>query len=148
MTMSLKMLADIATHAQAMADEAQAMAAAMQIVVDDCAEQLAAKKAENEAAGITGKTTVDPEWVAEAEASVVNEQMPMNTLPTHTPHTNTATPPAKKYTITEVRAFVAERTKPENRAQIKAILKGFGVSKLTELPEDKYGQLMDEVSKL
>lgn len=141
MTMSLKMLADIATHAQAMADEAQAMAAAMQIVVDDCAEQLAAKKAENEAAGITGKTTVDPEWVAEAEASVVNEPMPENTLSTHTP-------PAKKYTITEVRAFVAERTKPENRAQIKAILKSFGVSKLTELPEDKYGQLMDEVSKL
>ena len=61
MTMSLRMLADIATHAQAMADEAQAMAAAMQIVVDDCAEQLAAKKAENEAAGITGKATVDPE---------------------------------------------------------------------------------------
>lgn len=86
MTMSLKMLADIASHAQAMADEAQAMAAAMQIVVDDCAEQLAAKKAENEAAGITGKTTVDPEWVAEAEASVVNEPMS----------------PAKKYTITEV----------------------------------------------
>ena len=136
MTMSLRMLADIATHAQAMADEAQAMAAAIQIVVDDCAEQLAAKKAENEAAGITGKTTVDPEWVAEAEASVVNEQMPTNA------------PPARKYTITEVRAFVAERTKPENRAQIKAILKGFGVSKLTELPEDKYGQLMDEVSKL
>ena len=135
MTMSLKMLADIATHAQAMADEAQAMAAAMQIVVDDCAEQLAAKKAENGAAGPTGKETVDPKWVAEAEASVVNEPLP-NMLP------------AKKYTITEVRAFVAERTKPENRAQIKAILKGFGVSKLTELPEDKYGQLMDEVSKL
>lgn len=136
MTMSLKMLADIATHAQAMADKAQAMAAAMQIVVDDCAEQLAAKKAENEAAGITGKTVVDPEWVAEAESSVVNEPLPTNT------------PPARKYTITEVRAFVAERTKPENRTQIKAILKGFGVSKLTELPEDKYGQLMDEVSKL
>ena len=136
MTMSLKMLADIATHAQAMADEAQAMAVAIQIVVDDCAEQLAAKKAENEAAGITGKTTVDPEWVAEAEAAVVNEPMPTNA------------PPARKYSITEVRAFVAERTKPENRAQIKAILKGFGVSKLTELPEDKYGQLMDEVSKL
>ena len=141
MTMSLKMLADIATHAQAMADEAQAMAAAMQIVVDDCAEQLAAKKAENEAAGITGKATVDPEWVAEAEASVVNEPMPTNTPPTHTP-------PAKKYTITEVRAFVAERTKPENRAQIKAILKSFGVSKLTELPEDKYEALMKEVAKL
>ena len=136
MTMSLRMLADIATHAQAMADEAQAMAAAIQIVVDDCAEQLAAKKAENEAAGITGKTTVDPEWVAEAEASVVNEPMPTNA------------PPAKKYSITEVRAFVAERTKPENRAQIKAILKDYGVSKLTELPEDKYEALMKEVAKL
>ena len=136
MTMSLKMLTDIASHAQAMADEAKAMAAAMQIVVDDCAEQLAAKKAENEAAGITGKTTVDPEWVAEAEASLANEPTPTNT------------PSARKHTITEVRAFVAERTKPENREKIKAILKGFGVSKLTELPEDKYGQLMDEVSKL
>ena len=135
MTMSVKMLADIAAHAQAMADEAQAMAAAMQIVVDDCAEQLAAKKAENEAAGTASKATVDPKWVAEAEASVVNEPLP-------------GTPPTKKYTITEVRAFVAERTKPENRAQIKAILKSLGVSKLTELPEDKYGQLMDEVSKL
>ena len=136
MTMSLKMLADIAIHAQAMADEAQAMAAAMQIVVDDCAEQLAAKKAENEVMGITGKTQIDPEWVTEAEASVVNEPMPKSA------------PPARKYTLTEVRAFVADRTKPENRVQIKAILKGFGVSKLTELPEDKYGQLMDEVSKL
>ena len=134
MTMSLKMLADIAAHAQAMADEAQAMAAAMQIVVDDCAEQLAAKKAENEAEGVAGKTVVEPELVAEAEAPVVNELLPDT--------------PAKKYSITEVRAFIAERTKPENRAQIKAILNGFGVSKLTELSEDKYGQLMDEVSRL
>ena len=132
MTMSLKMVADIATYAQAMADAAQSMAAAMQIVVDDCAEQLAAKKAENAAAGITGKASVEPEWVAEAEASVTSEPMP----------------PAKKYTITEVRAFVAERTKPENRAQIKAILKSLGVSKLTELSEDKYPKLMEEGGKL
>ena len=135
MTMSVKMLADIATHAQAMADEAQAMAAAIKIVVDDCAEQLAAKKTGNEAAVIAGKAAADPEWVAEAEASVVNEPLPNSQ-------------PAKKHTITEVRAFVAERTKPENRAQIKAILKGLGATKLTELPEDKYGLLMDEVSKL
>ena len=72
----------------------------------------------------------------------------MSTRPASTYH---ALPPpiAKEKPISrQVRAFVAERTKPENRAQIKAILKGFGVSKLTELPEDKYGQLMDEVSKL
>ncbi|MBQ3423828.1 MAG: hypothetical protein IJH38_01345 [Clostridia bacterium] len=116
MTMSLKMLADVAAHAQAMADEAKAMAEAMKIVVDDCAVQLAAKKSGN-------------------DGSAMNEPV-------------TKAPPSQKYTITEVRAFISERSKPENRAQIKAILNGLGVSKLTELPEGKYGQLMDEVSKL
>ena len=43
---------------------------------------------------------------------------------------------------------MSERTKPENRAQIRAILKSFGVSKLTELPEDKYEAMMAEVAKL
>ena len=47
-----------------------------------------------------------------------------------------------------MRAYVASRTKPENRAQIRAILKGFGVAKLTELPEDKYSAMMEEVAKL
>ena len=136
MMMSVKMLADIAAHARAMANEAQAMATAIQAVVDDCAAQLAAKKAGNEAANTPGKTAPEPEWVAQAKASVVNEPMPTITLPTG------------KHTLTEVRAFVAERAKPENREKIKAILNGFGVSKLTELPEDKYGQLLDEVSKL
>ena len=136
MTMSVKMLADIAAHARAMADEAQAMATAMQTVVDDCAGQLAAKKAENEMTGTSDRVNADPDWIADAEASVVNEPMPTNSKS------------AKKYTITEVRAFVAERSKPENREQIKAILKSFGVSKLTELQEDKYGQLIDEVSRL
>ena len=136
MMMSVKMLADIAAHARAMAEEAQAMAAAIQAVVDDCAAQLAEKKAGNEAAGKSNGPAAEPEWVAKAEASVVNEPMP------------TDTPPARKHTIAEVRAFVAERAKPENREKIKAILNGFGVSKLTELPEDKYSHLLDEVSKL
>ena len=56
--------------------------------------------------------------------------------------------PGKKLTIAEVRAYVAERTRPENRAQIRAILKSFGVAKLTELPEDKYEAMMAEVAKL
>ena len=135
MTMSVKMLSDIAIHARAMADEAQAMAAAMQALVDDCAGQIAAKKAGNEMAGTAGKTAADPKWLTEAEAAVVNEPLP-------------DAPLARKYTITEVRAFVAERTTPENRAQIKGILNRFGVAKLTELPEDKYSKLMEEVSRL
>ena len=162
MTMSVKMLADIAAHAQAMADEAQAMATAMQAVVNDCADQMAAKQdadATNGASSARGATrakatnatsakTTDakdatdtsapgsagttPPWVAEAEANI---QPPKPE-------------PGKKLTIAEVRAYVAERSKPENRAQIRAILKRFGVAKLTELPEDKYEVMMEEVAKL
>ena len=127
MTMSVKMLNDIAVHAEGLASEAVAMAEALRAVVDDCAAQVAANRSPDNP---TGKT--DPEWLEDAQKNIVPPEAE----------------PGKKLTIAEVRAYVAERTKPENRAQIKAILKGFGVSKLTELPEDKYGQLMDEVSKL
>ena len=127
MTMSVKMLNDIAVHAEGLASEAVAMAEALRAVVDDCAAQVAANRSPDNP---TGKA--DPEWLEDAQKNIVPPEAE----------------PGKKLTIAEVRAYVAERTKPENRAQIKAILKGFGVSKLTELPEDKYGQLMDEVSKL
>ena len=127
MTMSVKMLNDIAIHAEGLASEAVAMAEALRAVVDDCAAQVAANRSPDNP---TGKT--DPEWLEDAQKNIVPPEAE----------------PGKKLTIAEVRAYVAERTKPENRAQIKAILKGFGVSKLTELPEGKYGQLMDEVSKL
>jgi hypothetical protein len=125
--MSVKMLNDIAVHAEGLASEAVAMAEALRAVVDDCAAQVAANRSPDNP---TGKT--DPEWLEDAQKNIVPPEAE----------------PGKKLTIAEVRAYVAERTRPENRAQIKAILKGFGVSKLTELPEDKYGQLMDEVSKL
>lgn len=127
MTVSVKMLNDIAVHAEGLASEAMAMAEALRAVVDDCAAQVAANKS---ADNPTGKT--DPEWVAEAEANLVPPEPE----------------PGKKLSIAEVRAYVAARTKPENRAQIKAILKSFGVAKLTELPEDKYEALMAEVAKL
>ena len=139
MTMSVKMLNDIAAHTQALADDAQALAAAIRAVVDDCAEQLAARKDnENrrEESSTPAAPSAEPAWVAEAEATVVPDPLPMGDGP------------AKKHTLTEVRAFVAERTRPENRAQIRAILKGFGVAKLTELPEEKYEALMSEVEKL
>lgn len=127
MTMSVKMLNDIAVHAEGLANEAMAMAKALRAVVDDCAAQVAANKSPDNP---TGK--VEPEWVADAEKSIVPP----------------VAEPGKKLSIAEVRAYVAARTKPENRAQIKAILKGFGVAKLTELPEDKYEAMMAEVAKL
>ena len=141
MTVSVKMLADIALHAQAMADEAKAMAEAMQAVVDDCAAQLTAK---NETANTPGTNTAssatakEPDWVAQAEAA------PHVALPL--PESESV--PEKHYTIAEVRAYVAGRTNPQNREQIRAILHRFGVAKLTELSADKYPTLMKEVAKL
>ena len=127
MTMSVKMLNDIAVHAEGLASEAVAMAEALQAVVDDCAAQVAANRSPDNP---TGKT--DPEWLEDAQKNIVPPEAE----------------PGKKLTIAEVRAYVAERTRPENRAQIRAILKSFGVAKLTELPEDKYEAMMAEVAKL
>ena len=127
MTMSVKMLNDIAVHAEGLASEAMAMAEALRAVVDDCAAQVAANRSPDNP---TGKT--DPEWLEDAQKNIVPPEAE----------------PGKKLTIAEVRAYVAERTNPENRAQIRAILKSFGVAKLTELPEDKYEAMMAEVAKL
>ena len=127
MTMSVKMLNDIAVHAEGLATEAVAMAEALRAVVDDCAAQVAANRSPDNP---TGKT--DPEWLEDAQKNIVPPEAK----------------PGKKLTIAEVRAYVAERTRPENRAQIRAILKSFGVAKLTELPEDKYEAMMAEVAKL
>ena len=127
MTMSVKMLNDIAVHAEGLASEAVAMAEALRAVVDDCAAQVAANRSPDNP---TGKT--DPEWLEDAQKNIVPPEAE----------------PGKKLTIAEVRPYVAERTQPENRAQIRAILKNFGVAKLTELPEDKYEAMMAEVAKL
>ena len=127
MTMSVKMLNDIAVHAEGMANEARAMAEALRSVVDDCAAQVAANKS---ADNPTDKT--DPEWLEDAQKNIVPPKAE----------------PGKKLTIAEVRAYVAERSNRKTREKIRAILNGFGVAKLTELPEDKYEAMMAEVAKL
>ena len=132
MTIHIQMLQDIATHARAMAD-------AMQAIVDDCAEQLAKRKA-------TG----------ENEESIMNEpfQKPGMTPydgPTpfdEKPPAASPAPEKPKLTIVELRAFVAERSTPENRAKIKAILTKYGVKKLTELKETQYEAVKNEVAAL
>ena len=53
MTMSVKMLNDIAVHAEGLASEAVAMAEALRAVVDDCAAQVAANRSPDNP---TGKT--------------------------------------------------------------------------------------------
>lgn len=135
MTIHIQMLQDIATHARAMAD-------AMQAIVDDCAEQLAKRKA-----------------AGESEESIMNEPFqqpgmipydgptPFDEKPTAAPPSSAA-PEKPKLTIVELRAFVAERSTPENRTKIKAILTKYGVKKLTELKETQYEAVKNEVAAL
>ena len=132
MTIHIQMLQDIATHARAMAD-------AMQAIVDDCAEQLAQRKA-----------------AGESEESIMNEPFQQSGMtpydgPTPFDEKTPSAPPAPekpKLTIVELRAFVAERSTPENRTKIKAILTKYGVKKLTELKETQYEAVKNEVAAL
>ena len=68
------------------------------------------------------------------------------TQPDPMPPAAAATQPAP--TLVELRAFVAERSSPENRPKIKAILESFGVKKLTELPDRHYAALKAKVDAL
>ncbi len=51
-------------------------------------------------------------------------------------------------TLVELRAFVAERSTPQNRPRLRALLAKHGVAKLTKLPESAYLDLMREVEAL
>ena len=135
MTIHIQMLQNIATHARAMAD-------AMQAIVDDCAEQLARRKA-----------------AGEREESIMNESFNKAAQNGFTPYEgstpfdekpkNTAAPVSEpKLTIVELRAFVAARSTPENRPKIKEILTRYGVKKLTELSENPYEAVKNEVAAL
>ena len=124
MTVHIQMLQEIATHARDMAD-------AMQAIVDDCAAQLAQRRADGEA----------PDTNPPQDGFVTyDEPTPFDDKP--------AVPEKPKLTIVELRAFVAERSTPENRAKIKAILGKYGVRKLTELKETQYEAIKNEVAAL
>ena len=127
MTVHIQMLQEIATHARDMAD-------AMQAIVDDCAAQLAQRRADGEA----------PDTNPQQDGFVpYTEPTPFDDKPAAP-----AVPEKPKLSIVELRAFMAERSTPENRAKIKAILGKYGVRKLTELMEAQYEAVKNEVAAL
>lgn len=136
MTIHIQMLYEVAKHAKAMAD-------AMQAIVDDCAEQIARRKA----AGETDEALLNEVFDGtlpdtSADMTPYAGATPFDEKPDADP-----APEKPKLTLVELRAFVAERSTPENRPRIKEILGQFGVKKLTELREDQYSAIMVEVQK-
>lgn len=149
MTIHIQMLYEVAKHAKAMAD-------AMQAIVDDCAEQIARRKAAGETdeamlGEVFGSTQPDTsaDMTPYAGATPFDEKSAEDTPfdEKSAEEAISAAPEKPKLTLVELRAFVAERSTPENRPKIKAILGQFGVKKLTELREDQYRAVMSEVRK-
>ena len=131
MTIHIQMLQDIAAHARAMAD-------AMQAIVDDCAEQLARRKAAGESEESIMNEPFQKETKQPDGFIPYDGPAPFDEKPTDTP----------KLTIVELRAFVAARSTPDNRPKIKEILTRYGVKKLTELSENQYEAVKNEVAAL
>jgi len=65
--------------------------------------------------------------------------------PAPTPEVET---PAANVTLVQVRARLAELSSEGKKDAIKKLMTDFGVSKLTEVPEEKYGELMTAAEAL
>ena len=93
--------------------------------------------------------------ISQATAATPQANAPQSTTATpqaNAPQTHAAIPQTAPQTpsldLVTLRAFVAERSTPENRAKIKAILTRYGVRKLTELKESQYEAVRNEMAAL
>ena len=94
-------------------------------------------------------TQIDVARTAEQTAEPVQPTEPVRTAAEPAPVADTPAPAAPKPpTLVELRAFVSARSTPQTRPQIRALLAGHGVAKLTDLPESDYLDLMREVEAL
>lgn len=57
-------------------------------------------------------------------------------------------PSESTVTLEEVRAKLAELNKAGKRSAVKELLSGFGAAKLSEIPEDKYPEVMAKAGEL
>ena len=54
----------------------------------------------------------------------------------------------KTYTLEEVRAKLASISQAGKSAEVKQLIAAFGVNKLTDIPVEKYAELMEKVDKI
>ncbi|MBP2653317.1 MAG: hypothetical protein H6Q73_886 [Firmicutes bacterium] len=68
--------------------------------------------------------------------------------PVEEPQPEQEEPKAPTYTLVEVRAKLQELAKSGKQAKVKGLLTNLGFSKLTDVPEEKYGELMTSALEL
>jgi hypothetical protein len=76
-------------------------------------------------------------------SSKVAEAYPDNTPEPDPEPAQQAEAPGKVITLEEVRAKLAELSRTGKREQVKGLLSRYGVDKLTEVPTDRYSELLD-----
>lgn len=57
-------------------------------------------------------------------------------------------PEEPKLTLEEVRAVLADKSMAGFRDEVKALITGFGVSRLSEVPAEKYRELVEQAEAL
>lgn len=67
---------------------------------------------------------------------------------TPAPEATPAAPQAKGITLEQVRAKLAEVSNAGKKNEVKELLTSYGVSKLTDLPVEKYSELLAEAEAL
>jgi hypothetical protein len=56
--------------------------------------------------------------------------------------------PQPEVSLEAVRAKLADLSRNGKRSQVKELIQSFGVKKLTEIPKDKLGELMEKVREI
>ena len=64
------------------------------------------------------------------------------------PEKNTPTENTKEITLEEIRAKLAALTQGGKQAEVKALIKKYGGAKLSDIPKDKYPELMHEAEAM
>ena len=129
----IKMLLDVVQDLRSLTDNLEALANVIE---------------EPEGTQIDVVRTEPAAIVPEQTAESVPAANPQQTAEPQQTAAETAPAAPKPPTLVELRAFVAERSTPQTRPKIRALLAGHGVAKLTDLPESDYLDLMREVEAL
>lgn len=90
----------------------------------------------------------DPEPEPEDEPAAVEEPAPEPEPAKAEPEPVKAEQEKKSYTMTEVRKFLGDLRKSGKKEAVSALIGQLGYTKFTDIPEDKYPELMEKAGEL
>lgn len=84
------------------------------------------------------------------KASVENAVAEPDPEPDTEPAEEPAEEPQKEetYTLVDVRGKLSELTKAGKKDKVQELIKSFGVDKLSQIPSDKYAEMMEKAGEL